>query len=374
MKDLKLLLLSTLVPASIIIGLPSALRAASPQDNSGGTIQIQDPRKPCQRDPQSESCRISKVPDLEKRLKGAEAQLRSLQSQDSFRLWPPNLLPGLTLGAALFSLLPTLVFAAIVRELRKNDLGNVADESQRRLARLNEVIIARVDERLKQASTDIQQSVRSTAHNRANLLTVENAERNRKLLEVKERLKMLEQDVRTLRSETKNESPERHPQYSPPFSPIIDAPQKIFEDLAVSTNLQPLPDLRLDSPIVQSVSEKFGRDLDFFRSDFFKPMRATKDASQGRVNTAGASLLEFQPCAMGDASYLVFEDGHASFLIPNASLPRLVQQLNKWKLDNDSPFIIVDSSSGELQLIQPARVSSTDGVIWLVDETGTIGL
>lgn len=373
MKDLKLLLLSTLVPASIIIGLPSALRAESPQGTTAGTPPIEEPRKPCQRNPQSESCRISKVPDLEKRLKGAEAQLRSLQSQNSFRLWPPNLLPGLTFGAALFSLLPTLVFAAIVRELRKNDLDNVADESQRRLARLNEVIIARVDERLKQASTDIQ-SVRSTAHNRDNLLTVENAERNRQLLEVKERLKMLEQDVRTLRSETKNESPERHPQFSPPFSPIIDAPQQVFEDLSVSTNIQPLPDLRLDSPIVQSVSEKFGRDLDFFRSDFFKPMRATKDASQGRVNTAGASLLEFQPCAMGDASYLVFEDGHASFLIPNASLPRLVQQLNNWKLDNDSPFIIVDSSSGELQLIQPARVSSTDGVIWLVDETGTIGL
>jgi hypothetical protein len=122
--------------------------------------------------------------------------------------------------------------------------------------------------------------------------------------------------------------------------------------------------------------------LDYFRDDKFQPLTLTQRAIDGQVQVRltqqsvhgqvvlnGHRILQLEaPSDRSQASSLTTEIDKENFLIPNITSVYIRQIMNN--LEENPEIFAVESGSGILRLVKPAKLKSVSSGLWEIEEPG----
>jgi hypothetical protein len=121
---------------------------------------------------------------------------------------------------------------------------------------------------------------------------------------------------------------------------------------------------------------------DYFRDDRFQPLTLTQRSIDGQVPVKltqqsikeqvvlnGCRILQLEvPFDSSQASYLTTKIDKENWLIPNIISPYIGKIMSN--LDENPEIFTVESGSGSLRLIKPAKLKSVSLGLWEIEEPG----
>ena len=129
-----------------------------------------------------------------------------------------------------------------------------------------------------------------------------------------------------------------------------------------------------ETPVKKSMTDEMveqfnSQNRDYFRDGKFHPLTLTQQSIQGQVGLDARRIVQLEaPSDSSQASYLTTEIDRENWLIPNITSPYISQIMRN--LHENSEIFTVESGSGTLRLIKPAKLKSVSSGLWEIEEPG----
>lgn len=132
----------------------------------------------------------------------------------------------------------------------------------------------------------------------------------------------------------------------------------------------PVFEIPAKKSMTDEMIEQFnGQNRDYFRDGKFHPLTLTQQSIQGQVGLNARRIVQLEvPSDSSQASYLTTEIDRENWLIPNITSPYFSQVMRN--LHENPEIFTVESGSGTLRLIKPAKLKSVSLGLWEIEEPG----
>lgn len=135
-----------------------------------------------------------------------------------------------------------------------------------------------------------------------------------------------------------------------------------------SQKAQPKPDSKHSmSDVVSAFNSKKIDSLDGLT---ITPLTMTKESVQGQVGLDAKRIMQFEPTSMGNATYLQFEMGGQSWMVPNNKSPHFQKIVANLKTENTGIF---DVDGDSIRLSKPALLKRAANGNLEIAERGKMG-